>query len=188
MLNHKGTKELKSERIRLRKFYNEDYECIYNNWTKDKEIFRYMTWGPHKNVEETKSMVDYWVFMSNNDNYYNWAITLDEDEGNCIGGIGISDINEEKCSGEIGYCLSKEYWNQGIATESLKMCLDYLFKEVNFMQISGICDLRNKASLEVMKKCGMESKEILRDYKLLSDGTLCDVEKLVIYRKDIEID
>lgn len=185
MLNHKGTKMLRSNKITLRKFGFEDYESVFNNWTRDKDVFKFMTWGPHRELEETRTMVNYWAFMSNNDNYYNWCITLNDNTNDSIGGIGVSSINEEKRSGEIGYCLAQDHWNEGIATESLRMCLDYLFNEVNFSQINGICDIRNTASLEVMKKCGMKLTEFLPGYKTLSDGTLSDVQKLVIFREDI---
>lgn len=55
-----------------------------------------------------------------------------------VGSISVVEISNtmERC--EVGYCLSKSYWNQGIMTESLKAIIKYLFNEIGFNRIQAI--------------------------------------------------
>ena len=43
MLTHKGTQELKTARLTLRKFTPEDAAAMYNNWAKDERVCKYLT-------------------------------------------------------------------------------------------------------------------------------------------------
>ena len=39
-MNHKGTKELQTQRLILRKFKIEEYQSMYDNWASEDEIGR----------------------------------------------------------------------------------------------------------------------------------------------------
>ena len=53
----KNTVEIVSERLILRKITNEDYKAIYECWTSDFEVSKYVTWNPHKTSDETKKLI-----------------------------------------------------------------------------------------------------------------------------------
>ncbi len=42
MLRHMGTVEIMTEHLFLRRFTAEDAENVYNNWTSDSEVSKYM--------------------------------------------------------------------------------------------------------------------------------------------------
>jgi len=39
-----GTAEITTENLLLRRFTAEDAEDVYNNWTSDSEVSKYMRW------------------------------------------------------------------------------------------------------------------------------------------------
>ena len=45
------------------------------------------------------------------------------------------DNNIENC--DIGYCISKAFWNKGMTTEAFSAVINFAFKEVGFERISG---------------------------------------------------
>ena len=66
---------------------------------------------------------------------------------------------------EIGYVLSKDYWNNGIMTECVKEVINYCFNIVNLDFL--ICGhfINNDKSRRVQEKCGFKhyKKVIGRD-------------------------
>lgn len=90
-----------------------------------------------------------------NNNYYQWCIELKE-ISQAIGSIGVVSSLKNIHSVDIGYCISKKYWNKGIMTEALNAVIDFLFNSVNVNRIQTVHAFENKASGRVMEKCGMK--------------------------------
>ena len=55
-MNHLGTIDLKTKRLLLRKFFVDDAEKSYYNWTSDEKVTVYLRWQKHKSIEETKQL------------------------------------------------------------------------------------------------------------------------------------
>ena len=58
MLTHKGTKTIITERLILRKFELGDEIQVFNNWTSDEEVTKYLTWNHHTSILETEKILD----------------------------------------------------------------------------------------------------------------------------------
>ena len=56
-MNHKGTIELQTERLILRRFRQDDAQDVFDNWANDKDVTKHLSWTPHGNVEATKQYV-----------------------------------------------------------------------------------------------------------------------------------
>lgn len=174
-MKHKGTKQLETDRLILRPFILEDYKLFYKNWATDERVTRYMTWNPHQNIEETKELVARWSNSYNKDNFYHWVIVLKE-KNEPIGSMSIVDINEEKEDVEVGYCISFDNWNKGLATEAFSKVIEYLFNEVDVKTITASHDSRNIASGKVMEKCGLKYVET-QDFVNKGENILLKVYK-----------
>ena len=59
-MRHTGTQTIATERLTLRRFTIEDAENMYYNWASDPEVTKYLTWQPHKSVEETTEILQQW--------------------------------------------------------------------------------------------------------------------------------
>lgn len=151
-MEHKGTKEITSERLLLRKFNDADSEEMFRNWANDKDVTRFLSWEPHGTIGVTQSMIDSWMNEYENLNFYHWAIVFN---GNLIGSIGLLNPNDDNCEAEAGYCMSKTYWGKGIMPEALSLVLFYAFQEIGFKRIFAKHDVENPNSGKVMKKCNM---------------------------------
>lgn len=47
MLNHKGTKEIRTERLILRKYQLSDAKGMFENYANDERVTRYLLWMPY---------------------------------------------------------------------------------------------------------------------------------------------
>ena len=141
---------LETERLLLRKIKKEDAPAIYNNWAKDKEVTKFLTWNPHENVEQTEKIVDLWLEEYKNPKTHRFGIVLKE-TNELIGMIDVVNYIDD-CP-EIGYVLSKNYWGKGIMTEAcIKFC-EYLFEQ-GFNKLIIKAHKDNIGSNIVIKKSG----------------------------------
>ena len=171
-LEHKGSVLIQGRRIILQPFKVSDAFFMFRNWANDPDVTRYMTWFPHKDIQETESVISMWEDSYSRADFYQWAILLRQiDEP--IGSIGVVRLDEEGKSCELGYCIGKAFWHQGYTSEALKEVLKFLFEQVKFEKITARHDIRNPHSGDVMKKCGMKYEGTLRQSDWNNQG-VCD--------------
>ena len=152
MLNHKGTVELKTDRLLLRRLKATDKNDFFRHLVNDKEVLRYTAWPYHESVEQTEAMLSAWEGAYVKPAFYNWGV---EYEGMIIGNLTVYRLYEDTCTLEIGYCFGKDFWNKGFATEAVKAVLNFLYNEVNAEKIVISFASGNPASGRVAEKCGM---------------------------------
>ena len=61
MLHHKGTQQLETRRLILRKFTTDDAQAMYENWASDPEVTKFLTWPSHDSVAITELVLNSWV-------------------------------------------------------------------------------------------------------------------------------
>lgn len=140
---------ISTERFYLRKYIMDDAQSMFNNWASDKEVTKYLTWNHHENVEVTKAFISFVI----NTNQSDYVIVCKEND-EIIGSISNVGENADFSICEIGYCLSRKYWNQGVMTEVLDAYLNELFNHRNYQAVEAEHMVENIASGKVMMKCG----------------------------------
>lgn len=173
-MKHLGTQRLETMRLILRKFSVGDADAMYRNWASDGEVARYLTWPAHSGVEVSKMVLEEWVSAYSGENYYQWAIVLKENGDEPIGSISAVHIREDISMVHIGYCIGREWWRRGIATEALGAVLDFFFGQVGANRVEAAHDPRNPNSGRVMAKCGMKYEGTMRGASRNNQG-ICDV-------------
>ena len=180
---HAGTQTIETPRLILRRFTTEDAQAMYDNWASDPEVSRYLTWPTHPNVDVTRQLLATWVEQYEKPDVYQWAIGLRAADGMPIGSISVVTLNERTHSAEVGYCIGRSWWHQGITSEALEAVLGYLFGTVGAWRVSARHDPHNPHSGGVMRKCGMRHEGCLRQ-KLRNKGRYVDVDLYAILRSD----
>ncbi len=127
-----------------------------------------MVWGANSN-DQSKEFIEQTIRQQDEDvrKNYDLAITLRSDR--LIGVCGIDDIKLRNKKGELGYCLNKEYWGKGYATEAAEALLNFGFEDLDMHRIHAKCDVENEQSKKILEKIGMEQEGILREHKII-DG------------------
>ena len=174
MLAHKGTQTVETKRLILRRFRLDDDRAMVKNWASDDKVTKYLAWPTHGSVEISRMVLSDWVAGYEKDDFYQWAITLKALGDEPIGSISGFDLNNEIAKVEIGYCIGRAWWHQGIMSEALQAVMDYLFDQVGMNRIQACHDPRNPNSGKVMMKCGMKFEGTLRRFGRNNQG-ICDV-------------
>ena len=171
-MNHTGTVKLETNRLVLRKIRLTDTKMVYNNWASDSEVTKYLTWMSHDSIDVTNMIVNMWVNGYKNSNFYQWGIVVKEDN-QLIGTISSVAIDEKAKSIEVGYCISKKYWNKGYVSEALKAVIDYFFNSVLVHSVKARCDKENIGSSKVMEKCKMKYTHTTTDKNNTNNPCVC---------------
>ena len=180
---HKGTKILKTNRLTLRPFKEEDYEEVYENYGSDKEVHKYISWIPCDSLDKSKEFIKFNVSQySENPKHYSRAVIY---EYMIVGSVGLFNV-EDNDSAELGYSLGSNWWNKGIITEAVRAVLNYAFKEVGFHRIYASCHEENVGSKRVMEKIGMSFEGKLRDGQKNIDGSYSNLELYSILENEFK--
>lgn len=180
-MNHLGTLTLETPRLILRPFILEDAPAMYRHWANDPEVTKYLTWPTHPSVQVSEAVLQSWVSCYVNPDYYQWAIVL-KDNGEPIGSMAVVKQDDKVGKAEIGYCIGRSWWRQGITAEALSAVIRFLMDEVGMQRIEARHDPRNPASGAVMRKCGMTFEGTLRRSDWNNQG-LCDASYYAIIKE-----
>lgn len=159
-----NTKRLETKRLILREFKIEDAAEAYRNWCTDPKTNQFLDWDLHRDINETKTILQSWI-----DNYangaYDWVVEL-KDNHELIGSISVVNgpnrHDWEHGIAEVGYCYGSKYWGHGYATEALRAVIEYLLNDAGMYLVQARHITGNPASGRVMQKAGMKQETVLR--------------------------
>ena len=170
-------KTLETDRLILRKFNENDYKGMFNNWASDPKVCKYVSFNPHKDYEETKEIINNWIKNYDNGSY-NWVVELKYTK-EIIGNIEVISASKKHNNCEIGYVYGSKYWGNGYATEALRKVIKYLLTECNFHLVEARHLASNPASGRVMAKAGMKKEAVLRGRRFNKETNKYD--DLIVY-------
>ena len=172
-MKHCGTQTLETKRLILRRFTVRDADAMYTNWASDPEVTRYLTWPAHAGVETSRAVLADWSAAYAQESCYQWAIVLKDRADEPVGSIGAVDVSDDIAAVQIGYCLGRRWWHQGIMSEALGAVMDFFFDAVGCNRVACRHDPRNPHSGMVMQKCGMKYEGTQRSADRNNQG-ICD--------------
>ncbi len=168
---------LETPRLLLRALTMRDAGDVYQ-YSKDPEVARYVLWDAHESLSQTRAYLRYILRQYRNGEATSYGIVLKE-TGKVIGTIGFMWVNMENRSAEVGYSLSRAYWNHGLMTQALQAILDFAFNRLHLNRVEAQHDTRNPASGRVMRHCGMQFEGTLRQ-RIYNKGRYVDVDVYAI--------
>ena len=86
-----------------------------------------------------------------------------------VGTIGIKDIDYVNKKADIGYWIGKQYQGKGIATECVRLIVNYAFDELKLKEISAYVFPDNSPSIRVLENNGFIKTSEVNEYHPLSN-------------------
>ncbi len=166
MMKHKGTQQLKTERLLLRKINPEDAEMVFQ-WMSDPEVCRYECWKPHDSVEYTRGYIIEVFKEYKSNTTYQWGIQFNDI---LIGSVSIVNVDDYHQKALLGYCLAKQYWSKGYMTEAVKAVIEYMLVDIGLNRLEATHSINNIASGRVLEKVGMKLEGYAKEYYYCNSG------------------
>jgi len=118
---------------------------------------------------------------------YNFNIEL-KSEKKIVGGVGLSHVEENNGTAEIGYWLGVKYQRQGIMSEAAKKLIDFAFNKLKLRRLEASIFKENKPSQCLAKSLGFKYEGTKReDVKSKATGKIHDGVIYGLLKKDWKI-
>ncbi len=155
-----------TERLVLRDFVREDVDAVHR-YGSDPEVVRFMPWGPNTLGDTCAFMERSLIAQAQSPRTaFELAVTL-ADGGELIGGCGIRVSAPSDLRADMGYCLRRDHWGLGLATEASLALVRFGFERLGLHRIIATCDTKNVASARVLEKTGMRREAHFREDSLI---------------------
>lgn len=151
--------EIRTERLVLRRYKLTDATDIFEGYTQDIEVTKFLTWKQHRDIEETRTFVKGRIDAWDRGSDFTWAVALNDTR--LIGGIG---LRTRGFKADFGYVIAKPYWGNGYATEALCAVVQWALQQPHILRVWAVCDVENIASARVMEKAGLTEEGVLRKW------------------------
>ena len=170
--------KLETKRLILRKLTLNDVEDIHGYMSKP-EVTHYLTLERHQSPTDTLLFVKQMIDLYDAKGIKLWGIECKQNQ-KLIGTISLTPWQKRPIAG-IGYLISPQYWNKGIATEAVKEIIKFAFEELGLQRIQAQCISQNIASAAVLEKVGMYYEGIQKN-KIKLNGKSYDIKSYFIIK------
>ena len=156
-----GHHRLETARLLLRPVTLADAEAVFE-YGSDPEATRYVLFPTHRSVADAHAWLETVEQSRAAGGTVPWALELKEN-GTVIGTCGFTSWQPSQAEAEIGYALSRRFWNRGFATEAVRAMVRFGFERAGLQRIVARVAPENAASWRVLEKVGFEYERTLRD-------------------------
>ncbi len=155
--------EITTERLCLRPPTEADAERMFSRYGQDPEVCRYMSWGPHRSIDDTYEYLRR-ISSENSAGTSAGYLIFSRGTSELLGSVGGRLYTTTV---QWGYCLARDAWGQGFATEAARAFSKEAINQPSIWRLQAFCDLENRASARVLEKSGSKLEGILRRYMVL---------------------
>jgi RimJ/RimL family protein N-acetyltransferase len=94
--------------------------------------------------------------------------------GEKLGNIGLKIVNLEKKMAEVGFMLKTSAQGKGIASEALKLLINYAFCDVKINKLVAYCSTDNVASFQLLERVGFTREDCLKQNTMINNKCVDD--------------
>jgi RimJ/RimL family protein N-acetyltransferase len=152
---------LLTNRLLLREFAPADAAAVHL-YASDPQVTSHMIWGPNT-VEDTDAFLSRAVDtqLQQPRTVFELAVVVKATD-ELIGAVSLHAT--ETGQAELGYCLNRQYWRQGFASEAASAMVAFGFGELGLHRICAKCRPDNIGSAKVLQHIGMTREGHMREH------------------------
>lgn len=151
---------LSTARLLLRAPAVEDAPALFQAYTQNPAVCRFMVWTPHRSADDTRGFMAACVEAWAAGKRQPYVIT----DAACGEAIGMIDARFLGTTADIGYVLAQSHWRQGLMPEAIAAVTDAALAASGLFRVQATCDTDNIASQRVLEKCGFLREGRLERY------------------------
>jgi RimJ/RimL family protein N-acetyltransferase len=145
---------LVTERLRMRPYEDADI-AAFRAMNLDPEVMHHLG-GKSQSEADFLAMIDR-IKTGWAERGYGWWTVLPCDGSGILGAVGLQHIDRDSDKPhEIIWRLLRAHWGRGYATEAARAARQYCFEMLNAPELVAVTRPSNAASINVMRKLGMD--------------------------------
>lgn len=158
-----------TNRLTLRRFIGTDLEQFLA-YRQDADIARFQGWSMLSENEARAFIREMnLATMGVPGDWFQVAIA-EKQSNMLVGDIGLCVLEQEPTTVELGFTLARAEQGQGYAQEAVHALIEVLFTQEQVSKIIGITDTRNKPSINLLTRLGMN---LVRSDEVMFKNELC---------------
>lgn len=174
---------LQSDNLILKKIEDQHLDGVFEIYNNDN-VFEYCGIIPKHNKDTVRNMIGHFERDYLKKSRIKWGIFAQSAPDRLLGIAEAFELNQKVNMVTIGYFLAESQWGRGIATEAVKILIDYLFAEVNVNRIQAAVMPVNEQSKKVLLKNGFIKEGMLRQATIWSGKGIVDLEIYSILKEE----
>lgn len=149
-----------TDRLLLRKPIGEDASDIFERYSNDPDVTRFLAWPTHNSIDDTRAFLEF-----SNAEWDRWPagpyLICSLADGSLLGSTGLAF--EAPFRATTGYVLAKDSWGLGYATEAL-IAMRETAADLGVVRLYAMCHPEHRPSRHVLEKGGFEFEGTLRRF------------------------
>jgi [ribosomal protein S5]-alanine N-acetyltransferase len=154
--------EIRTARMLLRKPRAADAPLMFNAYAQDPAVTHYLTWRPHRDVAETRAVIDRFLAAWERQEEFCWLL-FTSDAGEMIGSIA---ARTEDDGFNLGFLLARSHWGRGYMPEAIIAVVDWAFTQQWVSRVWAACDVENRSSARALEKAGFIRTGVLPQFSV----------------------
>jgi len=155
---------ISTQRLTLRPPRQADAAPIFDAYTQDADVARFMVWRPHTVLKETEGFIEYCMQGWESGQRRPYILT---EHGKDSVPIGMLEARMLPHGVDLGYVLQRASWGSGLMTEALIALTEIALAVPECFRVQATCDTDNHASARVLEKAGFTREGRLERHLVL---------------------
>ena len=157
---------LQTRRLILRAPRAADAACMFEAYTRDAQVVRYLVWRPHQKLSETEAFVVDCMAAWESASGRPYVLAYREAEAIAIGMLDARILTPSHTI-DLGYVLQRASWGHGLMHEAVDALSEAALALPACLRIQASCDMENLASARVLEKAGFVREGCLERHAVL---------------------
>jgi [ribosomal protein S5]-alanine N-acetyltransferase len=128
-----------------------DAPLLFDAYTSDPRVSRYMLWKPHKSVAETEAFVASCIAAAEAGTRFPYVLSTKDPTHEPI---GMLEARPSAHKIDLGYVLAPDHWGKGYMPEAVSDLSSWALSQPMFFRVQAFCDVENKPSQRTLEKAG----------------------------------
>jgi ribosomal-protein-alanine N-acetyltransferase len=148
----------RTARLLAKPAHTDDAAALFDNYTSDPEVAKYLTWTPHRALDETHAFLQRCERVWTDQAAFPWTLWLAA-TGEFV---GVVEIRVHDHAVDLGYALARRWWRHGLMTEAVSFLIQWAMSQASIYRVWATCDVDNVASARLLERVGMQHEGLLR--------------------------
>ena len=153
--------QFRTRRLVLREPRESDARLLFEAYTQDPKVARFMIWRPHAALAETEAFIAGCIQAWATEVRLPYVLALHEDVQQPI---GMLEARLHAHTVDVGYVLARRHWGHGFMPEALGAITDTMLEMPRFFRVQATCDIENGPSARALEKSGFILEARLERY------------------------
>jgi ribosomal-protein-alanine N-acetyltransferase len=159
-MNRSLPEEINTQRLHLRCPVIADASVIFQSYTQDLEVCRFMVWKPHDSEAVTREFIASCIEIWKTGERLPYVIT---ERGSNVA-IGMIEARIQDTAVDIGYVLARTHWGRGFMPEAIQSLTSAVLENSQFFRTQATCDTENIPSQRALEKSDFKREGRLERY------------------------